>query len=89
MAEVFFTARLRGVVAASPVRATGASVGEALAAVFAANPAAQGYVLDEQGVLRQHVCIFLDGERLSNATALQTPLREPAEIYVMQALSGG
>lgn len=89
MAQIYFTARLKSVVASSPVEASGASVGEALQAVFAANPGAQGYVLDEQGILRQHVCIFLDGERLANATALQEPLRDGAEIYVMQALSGG
>jgi molybdopterin converting factor small subunit len=89
MAQVYFTARLRAVVAASPVEAAGQTVGEALAAVFAENPQAEGYVLDEQGALRQHVCVFLDGVRLPNDNALQEPLREGAEIYVMQALSGG
>jgi molybdopterin converting factor small subunit len=89
MAQVYFTARLRSVVASSPIEVAGQTVGEALAAVFAENPQAKSYVLDEQGALRQHVCVFLDGERLLNNNALQELLREGAEIYVMQALSGG
>jgi len=89
MAEVYFTARLNAVVPGSPHDAPGSTVGEALDAIFARHPLARGYVLDEQGSLRQHVCIFLDGARLSNGIALDTPLQASGEIYVMQALSGG
>lgn len=89
MATVYFTAHLRSVIAASPIEARGACVGEALDAVFLVNPQLRGYVLDEQGALRRHVVIFLDGERLAGEGALAAPLREASEIYVMQALSGG
>ncbi len=89
MAHVFFTAHLRAVLDAPSVRADGVSVGEALHAVFAEHPRLQGYVIDEQGALRQHVCVFLDGTRLANDAALDAPVNSSSEIYVMQALSGG
>lgn len=89
MAQVFFTAHLRTVIDAASVTAEGRIVGEALAAVFRSHPRLQGYVLDEHGALRQHVCIFLDGTRLTQAEALAAPLSASSEIYVMQALSGG
>lgn len=89
MAQVHFTAHLRSVIAKSPVEAGGSVVREAFRSVFLANPQLEGYVLDEQGALRKHVCVFLDGERLPNDRALDAPLQKGSEIYVMQALSGG
>ncbi|HUO97399.1 MAG TPA: hypothetical protein VMU01_01950 [Rhizomicrobium sp.] len=89
MPQVYFTAHLRSVIARSPVEVQGADVRGALLSVFQASPQLKGYVLDERGALRQHVCIFLDGERLANAAALDAPVRRSSEIYVMQALSGG
>ena len=89
MTQVHFTAHLRSVISRSPIEADGAIVRDALQRVFLTNPRLQGYVLDEQGALRQHVCVFLDGKRLPNDKALDAPLERGSEIYVMQALSGG
>lgn len=89
MTTVHFTARLRSLVPEGPVAIEGGTVGDALARIFAAHARAKHYVLDEQGHLRKHVCIFLDGERLAHEKALLAPLKPESEIYVMQALSGG
>lgn len=89
MAEVFFTAHLRAVVDSPSLSAAGEAVGDALDEVFRSHPRLKGYVLDEQGALRRHVAIFLDGNRLDHATALKEPVTAASEIYVMQALSGG
>jgi hypothetical protein len=89
MAHVHFTAHLRAIVNAPQIIADGRVVGEALNKIFQTNTQLKGYVLDEQGALRQHVCVFLDGERLPNRTALDAPIAATSEIYVMQALSGG
>jgi sulfur-carrier protein len=89
MAQVHFTAHLRSVAARSPVETDGAVVRDALRSVFLTNPQLRSYVLDEQGALRRHVCVFLDGERLPHNEALDAPLKRGSEIYVMQALSGG
>ena len=71
------------------VDAGAATVGDALEAVFAAHPLLRGYVLDERGAPRRHVALFVDGDALQPKTDLARPLRPDAELYVMQALSGG
>ncbi len=88
MAQVYFTSHLKRL-APEAVAAKGKTVGEALAAVFHAQPQLRSYVLDDQGHLRKHVCIFADGERLTHDAALSHPVRGDTELYVMQALSGG
>ena len=89
MAEIHFTSWLRELVPDGPVQANGGTVGEALDAVFAARPQVRGYVLDDRGRLRKHVCIFADGARLTSATALNHTIAAQSKLHVMQALSGG
>jgi sulfur-carrier protein len=89
MAQVHFTSWLRELVPNAPLSASGATVGEALAALFDDEPQVRGYLLDDQGRLRKHVCIFADGARLKNDAALGHPIRPDSQVYVMQALSGG
>ena len=66
-----------------------ATVREALDAVFAQQSAVRAYVLDDQGALRKHVALFVDGEQVRDRQQLSDPLRGDAEIYIVQALSGG
>jgi hypothetical protein len=89
MAIVHFTRWLKGIAPGEPVEIEGETVGRVLDRLFADNAQARGYVFDEQGRLRKHVCIFLDGERLAHDAALAAPTTRQSEIYVMQALSGG
>jgi len=89
MAQVHFTSWLRELVPDGPLPASGDTVGEALAAVFAERPQVRGYVLDDRGRLRKHVCVFVDGARLANAGALEKSISPAATLHVMQALSGG
>jgi molybdopterin converting factor small subunit len=89
MAEVHFTSWLRELVPDGPLQADGATVGAALGAVFAERPQVRGYVLDDRGRLRKHVCVFVDGTRLTNAAALDHAIPAQARLHVMQALSGG
>jgi len=89
MAEIHFTSHLRNIVPDRPRRATGATVGEALMDLLAKEPHVRGYVLDDQGALRKHVCIFADGERLAHETALTRRIGTDSKLYIMQALSGG
>jgi hypothetical protein len=89
MARIFFTSHLRALVPEQPIHAAGASVGEALGALFNNHVQLRGYVLDDQGQLRKHVCVFADGERLAHDAALAHTIGPDTELYVMQALSGG
>ena len=89
MAVVAFTQNLRRHVGIADTSAAGATVREVLDAVFAANPRVRGYVLDEQGALRKHMSIFIDGKLIDDRATLSDPVRPDSELYVMQALSGG
>lgn len=89
MAEVHFTSWLRSLAPNGPIRAPGATVGEALSGVFEAAPQVRAYVLDDRGALRKHVCVFADGQRLANGVALGHAIGPNSKLHVMQALSGG
>ncbi len=89
MAELHFTSWLREIVPNGPLTAGGDTVGAALGQVFTELPHVRGYVLDDRGQLRKHVCIFADGKRLSREAALAQGIRPDSKLYVMQALSGG
>jgi molybdopterin converting factor small subunit len=89
MAQVRFTSWLRELVPDEAVEAEGGTVGDALAAVFTSLPQVRGYVLDDRGDLRRHVCVFADGRRLPRDATMGHPIRPNSTLYVMQALSGG
>ena len=89
MAQLHFTSWLRELVPSGPLTAGGGTVGEALGQVFTDLPHVRGYLLDDRGQLRKHVCIFADGRRLPREAALSQSIRPDSTLYVMQALSGG
>ena len=89
MPRVVFTANLQRHVACPECTVTGDTVRAALQEVFALQPQVRGYVLDDQGHLRRHVFIFVDGKRVRDSVYLAEPVAEASEIYVMQALTGG
>ena len=89
MPRVLFTSNLQRHVACPESHVEGVSVGEALAAVFAAAPQVRDYVLDEQGHVRKHVHIYVDGRRIADRETLTDAVTAQSEICVLQALSGG
>ncbi len=89
MAKVFFTANLRRHVDCISMEAGGATVAEVLAKVFAAQDRLGYYVLDDQGALRKHMTILVDGLRIGDLDKLTDPVKPTSEVWVMQALSGG
>lgn len=63
---------------------------DALEAAFVRYPPLRGYVVDEQGRIRHHVAVFVDGQALRDKSDLSaTALGAHSEIYLLQALSGG
>ena len=62
---------------------------EAFEQMFQEHPRLREYVMDQQGVLRQHISVFVDGEMLQQRGALEIPLGDRSDVFVMQALSGG
>lgn len=67
----------------------GHTLGEALSAAFRAAPALRGYVLDDQGHIRKHVAVFIDGRLWPRRDDLTVPVSHDTRIDVIQALSGG
>jgi hypothetical protein len=87
--QVTFTSALARHVECPAEEVPGATVREVLDAYFARHARARAYVLDEQGVLRQHVVVFVDGVQVKDRAGLEESVAPRAEVYVMQALSGG
>lgn len=86
MARVVFTSHLQRFLSCPEHQVEGASLGAALEKIFIDNPRLRDYVLDDQGVLRKHVIVFVDGRR---TRALDDKITPTSQIHVLQALSGG
>ena len=89
MANIAFTPHLRSVGPTAPTPYDGATLAGVLAAVEADYPRLRGYVLDDQGRLRKHIAVFIDGALAARDTALDQPLNATSDVFVFQALSGG
>jgi len=89
MASVAFTENIQRHVRCATCDVGSGTVREILEAVFADNERARGYILDDQGGLRRHMIIFVDGRAIRNRENLTDPVPENGEVFIMQALSGG
>lgn len=69
--------------------ATGASLADVLGEIDTMYPGLKSYLLDEQGKLRKHVNIFIDGNMVNDRDTLSDAFTTNSEIYIIQALSGG
>ena len=68
------------------VQASGGTVGELLDDLDRQFPGIKFRVVDEQGRMRQHMVVWLDGERCRELSA---GVEGQDELVLMQALSGG
>lgn len=89
MVRVVFTPHLERHIHCPSQDLPGETVKEVLEAAFQANSKARSYILDDQGAVRKHVAIFVNGTLLNDRTHLSDPVPPGGEVYVMQALSGG
>jgi len=63
----------------------GNTLGEVIRRLEQAYPQLGGWVLDEQGTLRQHVNLFVNGEQ----ARLEAPVTSSDRIHVLPSISGG
>lgn len=89
MAKLIFTQQLCRFIEVPEVTTSASSLRSALEDAFVLNPRLKAYVLDEQGHLRDHVVIFIDGNRVSDHVRLDHAVQPDSKIHVLQALSGG
>jgi molybdopterin synthase sulfur carrier subunit len=67
----------------------GETVAEVVAALDQRYPGLAGYLLDDQGNLREHVNIFVNEELIQDRQTLTDALEANDQVYILQALSGG
>ncbi len=89
MARVSFTANLQRHLSCPDHTVPGSTVQAVLDQVFATEPRLRSYILDDQGRLRKHVAIYINGDRIADRITLTDPVADGDEIFVFQALSGG
>src|SRR5262245_48087411 len=67
------------------------TVGAALRQLHATAPGVVERALDEQGQVREHVNIFVDGEsiRAGRKLGLETRVQAGTEVWILPAVSGG
>jgi sulfur-carrier protein len=89
MPRVVFTSNLQRHIACPERDVAAGTVAQAFEVVFAEIPALREYVLDDQGHVRKHVHIYVDGQRIADRERLTDEVEPASEIFVLQALSGG
>ena len=89
MATVRFTQNIQRHVDCPTREAPGSTLRAVLDDYFRDNERARGYVLDEQGRVRQHMVVFIDGEMVRDRDTLSDAVGPQSFVDVIQALSGG
>ena len=89
MAHVTFPDVIQQHITAPPAEVSGTTVREVLEQVFQQNEPLRGYLLDDQGGLRKHLALFVDGRQVRDRQSLEEPVEAQSKIHVLQALSGG
>lgn len=87
MARVTFTQTIQRHISCPPTEAEGRTVREVLGRVFAANPMAREYVLDDQGAVRRHMVVFVNGRQITDRARLSDPVPAQGRLRVVPRLS--
>jgi hypothetical protein len=89
MANIYFTQNLARHTECPTAALAANTVADLFERYFESWPAVRGYVLDDQGEVRHHVKVLVDGRNLKDRCKLTDHLQQSSEVYVFQALSGG
>jgi len=89
MASVHFTPNLTRHTECPTATLPAGTVAELLERYFERWPAVRSFVLDDQGEVRKHIKVVVDGRNLRDRHRLSDGLAANSEVYVFQALSGG
>jgi hypothetical protein len=89
MATVNFTPNLQRHLTLVPCDVSGNCLSVILRTLFAQHEKLEGYLLDDQGELRKHMNIFVDGVAIRDRRTQSDCVSPDSEVYIAQALSGG
>ena len=73
----------------SEARVEGATVGEALASLYAQHAELRTRIADDGGGLRRFVNVYLGGEDIRFLDGLETPISDGDELTILPAVAGG
>lgn len=87
MITIFIPQQLRSYTSgATTATAKGTTVDQALSDLDVRFPGIRFRVIDEQGRIREHMRVFVDGERVREIAVL---VSQKSEVHIFGALSGG
>jgi molybdopterin synthase sulfur carrier subunit len=89
MARIRFTQNLTRFIETSEIVAAGRTVAGVFQDACAQRPVLRDWVLDDQGGLRPHMSLFVDGTQIRDRRQLSDPVADDSVIDIIQALSGG
>lgn len=89
MATVNFTPNLQRHLTLKSCEVSGNNLSEILQSLFSQEEKLEGYILDDQGALRKHMNIFVDGVVIQDRHTLSVAINPNSEVFIVQALSGG
>ncbi len=67
----------------------GKNVNEVLEKIEIKYSGIKNFLIDDQGVLRKHINIFVNGDLILDREKMTDALDSKSEVFIMQALSGG
>jgi sulfur-carrier protein len=85
MATVTLRAPLKDLAGGQDLEISGDTVGDVIRALETQHPKLRGWILDEQGHVRQHVNVFVNGERMAEDAGVGPSDR----LHVLASISGG
>jgi molybdopterin synthase sulfur carrier subunit len=85
MAIVRLRGQLEKLAGGSEHPVEGGTVSELLEQLERSNTALEGWILDERGIIRRHINVFVNGEQAQPDTAVAAEDR----IEILPAISGG
>ena len=85
MATVTLRAPLKDLAGEQDLEIAGDTVGKVIRALEDRHPKLRGWILDEQGHVRQHVNVFVNGERMAEDAGVGPTDR----VQVLPSISGG
>ncbi len=91
MAKISFTSALKRFFPdlKEELHLPGTKVSEIMTHLEKQYPGLTDYLVDEDGSLRKHINIFVDGQLIHDRQNLSDSIKENDEILIFQALSGG
>lgn len=90
MVKIRFTSALkRFFPSLTEIQTEGTTVKEVLQNIEKIHPGITTYLVDDNGRLRKHINIFVQGDLINNPETLEDTLKNDDEVLILQALSGG